>query len=409
MLELRIPKIRVFEPFFWLYYIWYYLPVARVFFRSDNYNTLFFGIFLGACVLCFADALFPYKKLQKGFNVLIPILIYFAVFILLVIFDVETADRHIRISFTFWGTLIVYFLTSSFPQAQKRLTILFLGLFLITTITSLIGVTTNQNAARILTYAANDIQEDIAIRKLNVGGISFFQGLVICVPILVTFLSRKKYFSISLILLLTIFLCLLSASFTISLTMFFVALVLGYLANNEFSKKTVVVVLILAIIAFVVPWDQAMKYLAGAFTNEAFSARFDSIATSLTYGYASGNLGSRIDVYDMSLKTFLHNFFGVGPNYSYVVGHNGIGYHSQFLDDLARYGIFAVLFYVLFFVGYSKMLSEQWRKIGMNQVVIPVVIVYFLFLIFNLGFTSSHEGVLMLYLIPALPTIIKKM
>ena len=359
--------------------------------------------------MCFADALFPYKKLQKGFNVLIPILIYFAVFILLVIFDVETADRHIRISFTFWGTLIVYFLTSSFPQAQKRLTILFLGLFLITTITSLIGVTTNQNAARILTYAANDIQEDIAIRKLNVGGISFFQGLVICVPILVTFLSRKKYFSISLILLLTIFLCLLSASFTISLTMFFVALVLGYLANNEFSKKTVVVVLILAIIAFVVPWDQAMKYLAGAFTNEAFSARFDSIATSLTYGYASGNLGSRIDVYDMSLKTFLHNFFGVGPNYSYVVGHNGIGYHSQFLDDLARYGIFAVLFYVLFFVGYSKMLSEQWRKIGMNQVVIPVVIVYFLFLIFNLGFTSSHEGVLMLYLIPALPTIIKKM
>ena len=46
---------------------------------------------------------------------------------------------------------------------------------------------------------------------------------------------------------------------------------------------------------------------------------------------------------------------------------------------------------------------DIWKVIS-----VAVLFVYLLFLIFNPGFTSPHEGVLMLLLIPALPDIFYK-
>jgi O-antigen ligase len=125
-------------------------------------------------------------------------------------------------------------------------------------------------------------------------------------------------------------------------------------------------------------------------------------------GSMVGGLSSRFNLYVASLDTFFEHPWGVGPGYTYVDYENGIGYHSQFLDDLARYGILALLFYIAFFVGYYKLLRKQWSKINLQQIAFPVVIIYFLFLIFNPGFTSPHEGVLLLFLIPAFPDIYPK-
>lgn len=405
MLDIKIPKIYLFEPFLWIYSIWLYLPIARAYFRSSTYNLLFFALFICGCGILVLMFAFSKKKVNYRFNVLYPVIAYLIVILGLVVLGIGTAHRHIRISYSFWLILVAYFLTTSYPDAQKRITKLLFVLFIITTLTSLIGVIVNPSAARTLTFAGNSIEDDLVIKKLNIGGISFFQGLVVCVPILVTLIIKKQYVKQSIIMLVVVFASVFSASFTITLIMFFVALVLGYLANNTSTQKAVMSVLFAAIL-FVVPWQDVFESLARLIDNEFLSEHFASLASSLSGRDAYGNTESREKLYEISIKTFLAHPFGVGPEYTYVNFLNGIGYHSQILDDLARYGCFAIAFYVSFFIGYYNLLKEQWGKVDLQQVAFPVAIVYFLFLLLNPGFTSEHESILLLFLMPALPSLL---
>ena len=89
-----------------------------------------------------------------------------------------------------------------------------------------------------------------------------------------------------------------------------------------------------------------------------------------------------------------------------MVGEHGIGFHSEVMDDLARYGIFALGFYLLFFYEYARLLREQWTKVGLACVTFPVCTVYALFLLLNIGFRSADESIFMLFILPALPDIL---
>ena len=391
----------------WAYFIWYYLPVARAFFKSGTYNKLFFGALVMGCLLCGAQILGRSTKAKLRYSTLVPVLAYFAVLTFLTVLNVGTAGRHIRVSFSFWGTLIIFYITNNYPDLQGRLCKMMFLMFVVTTITSVIGVIVNPQAARLITFAGNDLQEDIVIRLLNIGGLAFFQGLVITVPIWLSFISQQKYRIFSIAMLVFIFVGLLHASFTISIILFFVAILLGYMANKASATKIFIAGCVLLLV-FVVPWEQVFVFLAEKTNNVRIHDRLISLAKTIASGAAEGDLKSRVDVYGASLDTFLRHPFGVGPEYTYVDYQNGIGYHSQILDDMARYGIFALAFYVAFFVGYFKLVKSQWRKINMEQVAWPVLVLYICFLILNPGFTSAHESVLLLFMIPAFPNVLKQ-
>ena len=89
-----------------------------------------------------------------------------------------------------------------------------------------------------------------------------------------------------------------------------------------------------------------------------------------------------------------------------MVGDHGIGYHSEILDDLARYGVFAAGFYLWFFYEYIRMMKEQWSGIGLQSAVFPVCTVYALFLLLNIGFRSADESIFILYILPGLPDML---
>lgn len=407
MLDLKMHRIRLFEPFFWIYFVWYSFPMARAFFRSDAYNLIFFGIFALGCVFCLAEIFSHDSILRFKFNALVPVLVYFFVFAILVLLGVGDSKDHIRVSFTFWGSLLTFYMLTPIPEAKTRLTKLMLLTFSITAVTSLIGVISNPRAARLLTYAANSIDEDIALRMLNIGDISFFQGLVACVPILMTFIVKNKYRLFSIICLAFVFAALLSASFTISLLVFFIAIAVGFLVNNSSVKRGIIVVC-LAIMLILVPWDSLLFFIASKFGNDYVGDRLSALSVFFSTGSLTGDVASRIDVYLTSLETFISHPFGIGAEYSHVTFQNGIGYHSQILDDMARYGIFAIAFYGCFFKKYIDLLKMQWRKVGMEQVAIAITAVYLCFLVLNPGFTSPHESVLILFILPAIPDVMGK-
>ncbi len=86
----------------------------------------------------------------------------------------------------------------------------------------------------------------------------------------------------------------------------------------------------------------------------------------------------------------------------------GIGHHSQLLDDLARYGVLGLAFYVVFLLGYYLNLKKEWEKLGRPQIALLITGTYACFLILNLGFRSADEAVIALFIMPILPTILQK-
>jgi len=405
MINNSAERIKLFEIFLWIFFLWYYMPIMRGFFYSGTYNLHFFTFYVCGIGLLLLRVIIQKKKIIIKFNVLFPVIIYFLFFSVLCFLDIGDAQRHIRVSFMFWGTLIVYYLTADYPCQRKRLVIFALIMLVVTFITSMYGVIMDPSAARTLTFAANDIAEDLLLRIKNIGDIYFFQCTVIMVPIFITFILKNYKRKFCFIVLVLSLYALISASFTISLILYFVAIVLSYISNKRFTSKVMIISALLVII-LVIPWEDILFFLSSNIKNEWISNRLQSVAISDEQGGNVGLLGNRVNLYASSLHTFANNVFGIGPEYSYRMYDNGIGYHSQILDDLARYGIAAIIFYGCFFRSYYVLLVKQWKQINMEEVAMPIIIIYICFLFLNPGFTSAYESVMMFLIIPLLPELI---
>lgn len=403
----NIRSYKMFEPFFGIYFIWYYLPIARAMFSSTLYNLMFFGFYICGFLLLIYQIIYDKKKIVIKSNLLTPILIYMFIALMLYLFDVKDMYRHIRISFTFWGTLLLFFSLSLYKEARIRLAKLMIILIVLTAFTSVIGVMVDPHAARTLTFSENALEEDILLKMKNIADIFFFQGLVICVPLFITNIFKRKRILLSTFCIGFILFALLSASFTISLILFFVAAIVTILFNVK-TIKAKICMIVVGGISFFLPWAKIFIYLAGRISNTTISAKLETLIAYGINGIAAGGLESRMDLYIMSLRTFCNNPQGVGPEYKFSLYTQGIGYHSQILDDMARYGVLAIVFYVLFFSKYYDLLKIQWGKVEMKQISFPITFTYFLFLLLNPGFTSPYEGVLLMFVLLTFPEILQE-
>lgn len=393
-----------------IYYAWFFLPVLRISFNTSLYKNLFFLCFvIGVSLLFLNYVISTGGKIKLTFNILVPIIIYMLVMSMFVMFNYYDASKHIRVSFTFWGTALIYFLLSYNPSLQRAFGRFLLILFIINCITSFIGVYFNPSAARALTNALKSteaIEEDIYLSKRNISSIYLFQSLVVIAPIFI-FMVKKKiktFWAITAVIL--IFIAILKASFTISLLLLMAGIGLSLIYVKGIAGKVLLV--LFSFILVLLPWSSIFGYLSDVIDNSYISTRLHDLSVYFSEGNISGTFSARFNAYMSSFTTFIKYPFGIGSHYSYKMFENGIGYHSQILDDLARYGVFALAFYISFLSQYYKLLKRQWVKINMEETVFPVFIVYLGFLFLNIAFRSSAESVVMLYLLPVLPEIILK-
>lgn len=392
-----------------VYYSWYCLPFMRTTFQSSLYKYLFFGCFaVGVAFL--AVARLQYNGMAITFqllhSILLPVIPYMAVMVVLYLLKIGNAVGHIRVSFTFWGTAIIYYLFSFDSKAQCRFGKFLLVLFCITAITSTVGVFTDDSAARAIANAsqkAESVNRDYELMRKNISGIYLFQCMVIFAPVTVMMIRYRRKPVWGMILLLCIAVAVLKASFTIPLLVLIVGCGLALMSNRR--VPVVLVLTLCLVVILLLPLDTLLSSLAEVISNRYISARLEEIAVFLSQRSVQGDLRLRLQCYQYSLRTYIQHPFGVGPWYSYVVGEHGIGFHSQILDDLARYGIFALGFYLLFFYEYARLLKMQWAKLEFQCTVFPICVVYGLFLLLNIGFRSADESIFMLYILPALPDI----
>lgn len=394
-----------------VYYIWYALPFMKITFRAEVFKYLFFSCFaVGICFLCIARILHQKMRFLISVRVtsLTPVIIYMVVLSVLCLFHIADATNHIRVSFTFWGTLIVYQLFAFDRNAQVHFGRFLLILFLLTSLTSLTAVVSDSSAARAIANASQRpeaIARDYELMKKNVSGVYLFQCLTIFSPVPVLMLCRKKKVLLGSALLCIIILAILKASFTISLFVLVVACVTAAAFNYRTITKLFLPVC--GMIILFLPMDTLFFLLSNIIENQYIRARILEIALFFQEHSVQGDLQLRLQCYLYSLRTFIVNPLGVGPWYSYHIGEHGIGYHSAMIDDVARYGVFALAFYGMFLKKYYQLLQEQWRKIGFESAVFPMLLAWVLFLLLNIGFRSADESIFMLYILPVLPDALR--
>lgn len=326
-----------------IYYLWYQLPFMRATFQAERYKYLFFACFAaGILLLCAARLENCRMRVRLTFrvSVLTPVLLYMAVMAVCYLLHVGDAARHIRVSFSFWGTLLVYRLFSFDRKAQVRFGRYLLFLLLLTVLTSVAAVLTDSSAARAISNASQRpeaVARDYVLMRRNVSGIYLFQDLVIFAPVSVLMLLQRRKPLLNWLILGFVFLAVIKASFSIPLFVLLVVCMLTVVSQRRGVGLLLLAAGVFFLLAF--PPDELFSALAGATDNRYFSARFAELALFFRQRSIQGDLQLRLQCYLYSLRSFAAHPLGIGPWYSYAIGDRGIGYHSTILDDMARYGL----------------------------------------------------------------------
>lgn len=211
----------------------------RATFQAERYKYLFFACFAAGILLLCAARLENCRmrvRLILRVSVLTPVLLYMAVMAVCYLLHAGDAARHIRVSFSFWGTLLVYRLFSFDRRAQVRFGRYLLFLFLLTALTSAAAVLTDSSAARAISNASQRpeaVARDYVLMRRNVSGIYLFQDLVIFAPISVLMLLQRRKPLMNGLILGFVFLAVIKASFTIPLFVLLVVCILTVVSQRR--------------------------------------------------------------------------------------------------------------------------------------------------------------------------------
>ena len=407
-IKLKDNYIHFSEFFLGVYYLWFFLPFMRTTF-TGIYKYLFFGFFLvGLALLVWKNINAYGMTIRINNTIIVPILAYMAFMAFLCLFDIHDALDHIRVSFTFWGTALAYYLMGVIPDGRRRFAQFLLFITVFTIITSTVVIWNDPSASRELTNSATtkeDLARDYYLGRKNVSSIYLFQGIATFSPIFVG-LIKKKHIWFGLLGLVFSFAILLKASFLIALGVMVLGVMLSLVQNEKKNPIPYLIASVMALIAFILPWSDIFAYLANAINDSYISVRLNELSLLFDVGNVTGDTAGRLDAYTHSISTLLQHPLGVGPYYFSREAREYIGKHSQILDDLARYGIAAFAFYCVFLKRYYALLEEKWRRIGMGGIAGPIIIAYIALLLLNIGFRSAEESAIMLFILPELPEII---
>jgi O-antigen ligase len=108
-------------------------------------------------------------------------------------------------------------------------------------------------------------------------------------------------------------------------------------------------------------------YLGDAVGNQNLSMRFYELSQLFRYSSAEGtiDLRARLEFYRLSIDSLLSNpILGVGGYYGYDSSNYGVGGHSGFLDELARFGLIGSMF---LFIGIIKNIRFVYGRFRKNE------------------------------------------
>jgi hypothetical protein len=349
-----------------IFMIWYNVPLLRITFSGGYYNIAI--LFIIGLWLMTSLIIAPYWILRMpAYLYWISVWLFYILF--LAILGIGSDIRsHLQLLLSWWFVAFFSFFYLVYSNKRSLFKIFKITLFCIflTTITTLYGVSQYPNAAKTMINRNMDIENYNLFVKMNIGGYDLINGLLLLIPILIIiFKLSKKNFKIrffTFVFLGLIIATILKASYATT-----ALLMLPILTTSLFLKNKVKTVFIINVLIFIfiitfinqfADWLINFAHLTG---NTTLIKRFSEVAMFFNGEIADGSPKYRLMALSNSWNTFLENpFSGVGG--IYYSDLNAIGAHSQWLDDLGRYGLIGAVPSLLFISFYIKFLYKKFHK-----------------------------------------------
>ncbi len=381
-----------------------------------NFKVKYKNIELFLVILLSAIILVPHISIFGITKLVIPIFILWIIIIML-------KKNNLFLNRIFWGLLIllIYFSISSvisdgnFFTARIETVVYIFIIFLITyyynlpsnrdktesiilwsiifiliqAIYNILGAYNHPELLKALAGSKSNI-DAIWNLKLGIAGYGTIYSYAIIGPsfVYISLKNKSNAFKLRKIMLFTTgiisIICVYSYTYTTAIVLCTIILILFLLLIN----KKIGLILLAATLISISIIDNIFLYIINSVENISVSER---LATIYNVVFGSGDLSdesslTRLRLYDLSLNTFLSNpILGVGGFYGHssVILPKGIGGHSEWLDFLARYGIF----------GLSLLLIPLFSLINLIQNTLKHVdnkfYIYIILYIFILGFINT--------------------
>lgn len=363
-------------------------------------------LFLMICFLWF----FLANVLHKHFLVIVIsnskwFLLWFLVLLIWLVTENNSRLSNMIVNFIYMLFLYIIYLYYLFLDNEKGKKVLvwtILLSFALTALITIFAIKDNPLLSKLISTA------DSGIQRSGVGSFHFIYAIaIICSCIL----SYFKEISLSKKILLSFIVCLyiytvFSAGFVIAILLFIATLFLVLVPINKYY-----IILIFLFISSTIILNKETISLwiynfADFFNNDIISGRLKDIS----YFILGQNLdefssvGNRWQGLILSFNTFIKNpFTGVGAFYDLDHISRGVGGHSQWLDDLARYGILGVLPFWLFLFSVYKQSMMFYNTFNLK--VNRIFWLYILMLGFINPIFGNQLNITMFILIPFLPSI----
>lgn len=239
--------------------------------------------------------------------------------------------------------------------------------FAITLITTITGLIQYPGASRILaTFSDSQDPDAILYSWHNIGGYEFVYMVVLLYPIVILAHKRGKINLLTTILISASILALaIYSEYTTALLLFIITSVLHFM-KRDLKPGHIVFMAIVSIVAITFFNDffvGLIEKLSDTVESETMSERLEALAGGQKGLEESED--NRLELYMMSINTFLKHFF-MG---TFVLGYSNMGGHSFILDSLANYGLLGGFFvFSMYRKIYSTFYLPYKDKMGYGYV-----------------------------------------
>ncbi|MEN6316041.1 MAG: hypothetical protein ABFD25_17535 [Clostridiaceae bacterium] len=235
--------------------------------------------------------------------------------------------------------LMFYMLYNNKRSLIKIIVVVALLAYIITALTTYLGLLKYPDAARILATIENS--KDISAVKfgsLNIGGFETIYSIVILFPLIIClFKNRKIPLIIFIVITALILLCIIQSQYATAFILFVSSTVLIFAGKELKGNKVWYLIVITALLLFIFKSQVAflLTYLANNVQSSTLRERFLFLANSLKGIENESDVGNRIDLYMMSINSFLkYPLSG-----AYLFSRSSTGGHSFILDTLGQFGM----------------------------------------------------------------------
>lgn len=243
-----------------------------------------------------------------------------------------------------------------------RLKRLILNLFIVTSMTTILGSFIFEEASRAL--ASGDQLGNATYQLWNIGGYGFIYALSLAIPWIMYLYNKKKEKKYIIILILFCF-CMIRASYATAILLMIFLFVMSCLMNSLRTQRGsvfafIIFTFLLIIVYFLISnlnfWEFLLRLTAG---NRTLQFRVQNMRDLILYQNMAGDISMRGDLYSYSWNSFLHN-----PILGNVFSSENLplGYHSEFIDLLGGCGIVGLSMLIVLVAFISKSISKVYKN-----------------------------------------------